>query len=393
MHCALKSRGRQGGRSWLMLAVNSIGWFACMFAASAVAADEIPRIRIGYFVPSDRQPVANYEQKIRVVMGFVAELYRTDLQGKGFKTEGLTFEGSNGQPTVKLIRGHRSATYYNNAPAYEANEQWRRLNPEIRTGLGNPQRQVIIVFAETHDEGPAPHLWPGVMARGAYNNADGGLAIYTAHILKDGFCALTMEAQKRIFLDETPVQGRRAFGEPPNSARGKFAEHGIGAVAHELGHALGLPHDHREDAADIMGNGFRNLRWNFSNPPPPRRIRFSDENARLLMASRYLAMDLNRGDNQVATVNARLTIKGGAIVISVDASDDTGLRAVVFVDSKAGTVVGGRKLNGRKQTLEHVLPASVVKNGDASVMVIVADDGGNQKRLTIGLDGRAAPRR
>jgi hypothetical protein len=367
-----------------------IAFSICFFSALASAAEH--RIRLGYFVPADRQPVASYEQKIRVVMTIVADLYRDDLRAKGYTTDGLKFETISGESSVKLIRGTKPASHYNNAPEYNANEQWRRLNPEIRAGLGNPQRQVIVIFAETHDGGPAPHLWPGVMARGAYNNADGGLAIYTSHILKDGFCALTVEDQKKLFLDTLPVPGRRAFGEPPNSARGKFAEHGTGAVAHELGHALGLPHDHRDDTADIMGNGFRNLHLNFA-PSSPRRVKFSDDCARLLMSSRYLATDLNVRDNQPATVEASLIAKGGAVVISINASDDTGLRAAVFVDSRAGTVVGGRKLDGKHQQFEQALPASIMKGGGATVMAIVTDDGGNQKRLTVELPGAKDPRK
>src|SRR5262245_20891571 len=101
----------------------------------SLAAGEMPaehRIRLGYFVPSDRQPITNYEQKILIVMAMVADLYRSDLLAKGYQTDGLKFENSNGQPVVKLVRGSKAATYYNNAPQYEANEQWRRLNPEIR---------------------------------------------------------------------------------------------------------------------------------------------------------------------------------------------------------------------------------------------------------------------
>ena len=72
---------------------------ACVLANAAVAADNTAehRIRLGYFVPSDRQPVANYEQKIRVVMAVVADLYLSDLRAKGYQTEGLQFESNNGR--------------------------------------------------------------------------------------------------------------------------------------------------------------------------------------------------------------------------------------------------------------------------------------------------------
>ena len=47
----------------------------------------------------------------------------------------------------------------------------------------------------------------------------------------------------------------------PNSPRYEFVEDAFGAVLHELGHSLGLPHDYR-NRRDIMGSGFRELRWN-----------------------------------------------------------------------------------------------------------------------------------
>ncbi len=45
-----------------------------------------------------------------------------------------------------------------------------------------------------------------------------------------------------------------------------------------------------------MGNGFRNLRYNFTTSRT-RHAQFSDENARLLMASRYLNPELDPTDN------------------------------------------------------------------------------------------------
>jgi hypothetical protein len=323
--------------------------------------------------------VARYEEKIRVVMSIVAELYASDLRAKGYRTSGLGFDLQKGQPLIVPLRGERDASYYNNGPAYDANEQVRRLAPEIRRGAGDPQRQVIVVFVETYDDGPADVLWPGVLARGAYNNANGGLAVFSSHLLRDEFCAPTLQEQRQRFFDRTPVPGRKAWGHAANSPRCEFIEDGIGAVAHELGHALGLPHDRRDDAREIMGNGFRNLRWNFE-PNSPRRVGFSDENAALLMSSRYLAADLDLRDDQPPRIEAMNVARGPAgWTVSLKASDNLGLRAVVFIDREAGSIVGGRRLTGRTQIFQENLPAIKATTG-LKLQAVLTDDGGNQTR-------------
>ena len=331
-----------------------------------VKATPMP-LTFAYFVPRDRAPVKNPWQRIRLVVDVVSDVYARDLQGKGLVGATLVYAGG-----LSVVKGDHDASYYNNAPRYDADEQWKRLLPEIKKKVGDHQKQVIVVFAETYDSGPAAHLWPGVIARGAYNNANGGLAVFSAHILQDQFTAPTVDELKRLMFETTPVPGRKAWGHKMNSPRGTFVEDGIGAVAHELAHALGLPHDRRRDKLDIMGNGFRNLSWLYRDKPDSK-VGFSEENARLLMSSRYVNANLSFKDDEPAAVRATRT--GGQLM--VQASDNVGLRAVVVVDRIAGSVISGQMLSGMSQTVRVPVPAG------KRLQVIVADEGGHQTRRIV----------
>lgn len=345
-------------------------------------------IKLAYFVPVDRRPVANYDRKIRVVMKIVSELYREDLQDKNYNSEGFHFElGADGEPVVHLVRGEKTAGHYNNAPVYDDNVQWNRIVPELREELGSTDEQVLIAFAETYDNGPSENLWPGCMARGAYYTADGGLGIYTAHLLKDEFCATTLDEQRKKFFDQTPVPGRRAMGHKMNSPRCEFVEDGIGAVAHELGHALGLPHDRRRDDVYIMGNGFRNLRYNFTSSRT-RRVQFSDENARLLMASRYLNPGLDETDNISPELSMTLTATRSQLFAEVTATDNLSLTSIVFLDTVEGSIVEGQSLKGPEATLRQRIDKAKLRDGEVEILCIVTDAGGNQTRVPVKLQIR-----
>ncbi|QEH35997.1 Putative peptidase family protein [Aquisphaera giovannonii] len=344
------------------------------------------KVRLAYFVPTDREPIEGYERRIRVVMEFVNDAYRADLAAKGHPTAGLPFEAdAQGRPIVRLIRGKMPASHYNKAPNFNTTfEHFDRIAEEVPAALASPGRHLIVLFPETYDPGPAPIEWNGSVGVGSNASTDGGLAIMSAWMLRDEFCARTFEDEKKYLRDSTPIRGRAALGtRRMNSPRSEFIEDGWGATVHEIGHALGLPHDNR-GPNDLMGQGFRRLKLNYpSTPPRTRPVAFSPENARLLFASRHLFPDVDRTDNFPPTAEARLqaaSSPSASAVVHLKAADDRALRAVVFLDQVRDTVLGGAELKGRSQTLDVKLPLRPA-GARPRLLAIVADGGGNLTRV------------
>lgn len=374
-----RAEWRQGPQ-WKRLSVGH--WIASGALPKAQVGDY--RIRLVYFVPADRVPTPDYEKRIRVLMHFVSEVYRQDFESRNIKSDGLRFETLDGQPAVRLVRGGRPAAFYNGGPNYEQEVQnhRNRVFAEIPASIGVPSRNLIVVFAETYDSGPHRVEWPGGIALGGRRSTDGGTAIFSAWILRPEFSASTIERQRELLFDATPIKGRTALGHgAPDSPRFEFMEDGFGAVAHEIGHALGLPRDKRDDQIYIMGNGFRNLRWNFTpSVDPSRRVRFSDDNARILYSSRYLAPDAVLSDRIPPTVqlNWAEPMRTGAmnVTVSVAASDNEKLRAILFFSPTQASVVGGRGLEGKLQNFQERITVQPLKSGPFRLRALVTDAGG-----------------
>ena len=341
------------------------------------------KVRAVYFVPADRTPTAHWREKITVLMTFVADLYRRDLREKGYKTTGLDFEFDQGRPAIHLLEGKHAAAHYSGDPKFDFMAQWDSIVPEVEAALGPVPKNLYVIFAETYDDGPTRFEWRGGVALGARYSSDGGVGLFSAWILRDEFCATTVDRQIRLLNDATPIRGRVALGcGRMDSPRFEFIEDGFGAVAHELAHAFGLPHDLRKDSEYIMGNGFRNLRRNYSiGGPQPGRAVFSPEDARVLSWSRFLAEKPDLADNTPPTVRfeAPARLKAGATGVPVRgcAEDDKALAAVLYWWAPMDSTVGGAALDGRRADLDVTLPVHPVKKGRCKLVVTVIDRGGN----------------
>jgi hypothetical protein len=346
---------------------------------NAVAFDDY-QIRVLYFVPSDRKPVPDYEAKIRVVLAYVEELYRSSPSLRRLKLKRLPFERDGDEPRIHLVQADKPASFFNEGWEAHNGVQLKRLSDYVKQKLYDPALRTTLIIPETWETGPADDVWPGHVARAGVISPEGGIAAYSGWILQDKFCATSVAEQRRLFFDKTPVPGRRSFGVPGNNSPVfQFVENGIGGVAHELGHALGLPHDNRNSAVNIMGSGFRNIRFNFDpQSPSSKRAVISVDNGRLLMSSRYLGQDVNVDDYDAPAIEAKMTrTKTGRILFNIDVTDETELRALVVARFDASTsVLFGKALRGRKQSVRELVDAGINER-TTGFRIMVIDSGGN----------------
>ncbi len=442
--CAARSGARavRDGAAWGATLLALAAWTVTVASATAPGAEasEAPspaartpeplrdlgrdaKVRLVYFVPADREPTRAWPDKIRVLATFVADVYGRSLQRHGHRTRGLDFEfDPAGRPAVHLLRGKRPAAFYNGDPVFDPMRQWKTILPEVEAALGPRDRHLHVIFAETYDDGPTRFEWRGGVALGCRFTSRGGAGLFSAWILRDDFCETTVPEQLRLLADDTPIRGRTALGHGrPNSPRFEFIEDGFGAVAHELGHAFGLVHDHRVNDRYVMGNGFRRLRRNYIGPPPAEPVGFSPANARLLAHSPFLAEAPDLADTEPPVVRLErpaAPLAAGATEVPVRgrATDDRGLGAVVYFVPEMDSVVGGRDLTGngnrrlgrggspdpprsaaeapssavdtethrakrtlprREADLDATLPVKPLKAGTCRVRVLVIDRGGN----------------
>jgi len=222
-------------RTTLLLVLASSGMLRPTVAAEA------PPLCIAYFVPSDREPLPAYPERLDRVMTEVQRFYREGMASAGHGPMTFRLERNDQkQLRVCLVRGkHPMQTY-----GRDASDAVRR---EVKTALAKEgvdiDRHTLVIFQVLlrWDGNRAIEVGPYC---GGGNHLSGTAWVY----------------------DDERLDPRRLASKAPGGyyghpcSIGEFNSHYIGGVAHELGHAFGLPHDHesaadRKRGASLMGAG------------------------------------------------------------------------------------------------------------------------------------------
>ena len=227
-------RRRPAGQTFLSVLVALAG-----FAVAARAGDP-PVLRIAYFIPRDRQPCADYTNRLDAVVRDVQELYRTGMEANGHGPLCFTPDRTaDGRLRFFVVRGKQPMREYGRNDAGKVRQEVKEAFSQAGLDL---ERETVLLFQVLLE-------WQGGKAVevGPYCGS-GDQRHGTAWVYDDE------RLDPRRLADLSPG----GYYHGPCSI-GKFNTHYVGGVAHELGHALGLPHDReaRNDprGSSLMGGG------------------------------------------------------------------------------------------------------------------------------------------
>ncbi len=199
--------------------------FVVVLGFGILNAQEVPPLKIIYFVPTDCQPFENREERLGRVMTNIQEFYRRgmDANGYGSKTFQLEWDAP-GKLKLYTVRGKKRQAEYGRNDGGIIRDEVRAALME-RDGI-EINEEVVLIFQVLlrWDGDQATELGPFV--------GGGGSLSGTAWVYDDP----RLDAAKLSSKDPGGY-----YGGP--CSIGRFNTHYIGGVAHELGHAFSLPHD------------------------------------------------------------------------------------------------------------------------------------------------------
>jgi hypothetical protein len=212
------------------------------------AADVGRYLHIVYWTPSDREPVLQYQERLQAMMEDIQAFYGREMKRLGFGERSIDLKyGDDKKMIVHLVKG---AGPYADYEMQSGSKIRKESLPVLEKAGIDADRETLVIFCNMANWDEEKKVFTHNSPYYAGGSAKGG----TAWQLDSP--SLKVENLK---LKEPIIHD----GQYGRISLGKHNSIFIGGVTHELGHALGLPHNkERADEAAaygtaLMGSGNR----------------------------------------------------------------------------------------------------------------------------------------
>ncbi len=298
------------------------------FVPLSFAQEPRPIVRLIYFLPNDRDPQPDIDEKMDRLIRDAQQFYADQMEAHGLGRKTFLFEtDANGKAVVHRVIGQHTDEYYADLPYTW--DIWEEIEDQFDISR-NYYLTAIDISSEILDGGD--DSWGITCGRGGpFGSAAGRVLI--------------------------PASGHCVDFE---------------LVAHELGHAFGLLHDFRDDTY-IMNYGLR-------------RNRISKCAAEYLEVHRAFntAQPTANTPTKVEMLPPSLAASPNTIRLRFKVSDPDGLHLVLLLkpewvgealDDKEGGLIACKRVNGMSHTVEFVTTDLTLR--DKKVYLDVIDITGN----------------
>ena len=289
-------------------------------------------VQVVYFYPCDREPPNDYQGRISRVMLNIQEFYRSEMIRNGFtENNEIPLQMSDGAVVIRTVKGKDAERSY----CYSSGG---RIYIEIKRALGklNTTQNPTIIF---------DYL--------CWAMGDGEFCLHAPFYSKVGATAWVMDCDcldpdflkdtvHRVFYLDSHREAWEADNErfkkteKTEKTIAEFNGISIGGAAHELGHAMQLPHDGQtakqaeQLGLSLMGQGnwvHHREQWN-----PKQKGAFLSLADSLRLAATPLFTQSDRGRNLHGRItNMKLVFGSSAHALTVEGKVESNLEVLALI--------------------------------------------------------------